>query len=396
MNTSAKQLLANARDIAPTLTAEAPKSEKSGRLTDTTVAALRDGGMFGLMVPKTLGGAEASPTEALEVIEALAYADGSAGWVTMAMGVCTGMAAGYLGEAGAKDIFNGRIPVICGQGATNGRAVVEGNGYRLTGKWSYGSGALHSDYLHSGAIVYENGAPKMKPNGEPLILTTLVPTREGKMLGNWDVLGLRATGSVDYAIESVFVPADHCHPPDSTDPARGGAFFRMGIIGMTALGHTGFTMGVGRRTLDELAAFARKRPPVRGHLPVLPDLDSFRQDYGDQEAKFRASRAFCMETWRDIEATLERGEKMSTRQITLLRLALNHITTVTADLVTYAYKTAGGMALRDSTLQRCFRDMHAGTQHFLTRSHVLSECGRELAGLAPGQHWTLLGLTDKH
>jgi alkylation response protein AidB-like acyl-CoA dehydrogenase len=216
------------------------------------------------------------------------------------------------------------------------------------------------------------------------------------MLGNWDVMGLRATGSVDYSLDNVFVPADHTHPADSTDPARGGGFFRMGIIGMTALGHTGFTMGLGRRCLDELAAFARKRPPARGHLPLLADLDSFRQDYGDQEAKFRASRAFVMETWRDIEATLDRGEKMSTRQITLLRLALNHITTVTADLVTFAYKTGGGMALRDSAIQRCFRDMHAGTQHFLTRSHVLAECGRELAGLAPGQEWTLLGLSDKH
>ena len=396
MTASPKELLAKARALAPTIMAEAPKNEAGGRLSDATVAALRSGDFFSLMIPKVFGGAEASPTEALEIIEALAYADASTGWVTMAAGVCTGMAAAYLGEAGAKEVFTdkGRIPVICGQGQANGRAEIEGNGYRLTGKWSYGSGVLHSDFLHSGAAVYEKGKPRLTPHGEPEILTFIVPTREAKMLGNWNVMGLRATGSVDYALENVFVPADHTHPADSTDPVRGGGFYRMGIIGMTSLGHTGFTMGVGRRLLDELAAFAQKRGPARGHLPALADNTSFREQFGHAEAEMRAARAFCMEAWRDVEAALDRGDKLSTRQITLLRLALNHITTVTAEVANFAYVTGGGAALRDSAIQRYFRDMYAGTQHFLTRSHVLAECGRELAGLAPGQEWTLLGLAD--
>ena len=391
----ANTLLTKARELAPAFMDEAAKNEQAGRLTDATMARLRDAGMFTMMIPKSLGGAEVSPVQALEIIEALCYADASTGWVTMAAGVCTGMAAAYMGNAGAKDVFDGRIPIICGQGQANGRAVVEGNGYRLTGKWSYGSGVLHSDYLHSGAVIVENGALRMRPGtNEPEMLTFIVPTREAKILGNWDVLGLRATGSVDYALDNVFVPADYTHLAESTDPMRGGSFYTIGIIGMTTIGHTGFAMGMGRRALDELAAFARKRPPARGHLPALADTDSFHADFGDAEAKYRASRALVLETWRDIEASLARGEKMNTRQITLLRLALNHITTVVADICTFAYREAGGMSLRNTALQRCLRDMYAGTQHFLTRSHVLRECGRELAGLAQGQEWSLLGLAD--
>src|SRR6187399_1207289 len=105
---------AKAREMAPLLKTEAAKSEAAGRLTDETIAALRGGDFFTLAIPKVLGGAEASPTEFLEVIEALSWADASTGWVTMAAGVCTGMAAGFLGEAGAREVFadKNRVPVI--------------------------------------------------------------------------------------------------------------------------------------------------------------------------------------------------------------------------------------------------------------------------------------------
>jgi len=153
---SAAELLARARELHPIIAAEGPRSEEAGRLTGETVAAMRGGAdLFSLLIPECFGGAEASTTDALRVIEAVSYADGSAGWVLMAAQCCTGMAAAYLGRDGAAEVFGKGIPIICGQGAANGKAVVDGNGYRLTGHWSYGSGVLHSDYTHSGAIVYE-------------------------------------------------------------------------------------------------------------------------------------------------------------------------------------------------------------------------------------------------
>jgi alkylation response protein AidB-like acyl-CoA dehydrogenase len=391
---SAAALLARARELHPIIAAEGPRSEEAGRLTGETVAAMRGGAdLFSLLIPECFGGAEASTTDALRVIEAVSYADGSTGWVLMAAQCCTGMAAAYLGRDGAAEVFGKGIPIICGQGAANGKAVVDGNGYRLTGHWSYGSGVLHSDYTHSGAIVYENCEPRPSPDGHgPEILTFIVPTREAEMKGNWDVMGLRATGSVDYAMTDVFVPAEFTHPPHASDPVQGGNTFSIGIIGMTALGHTGWIMGVGRRALDEVAAQARQHRPGRGHLPGLADSMTFHEAYGRAEARYRASRALIYETWGDIQANLDAGGKMTTRQTTLMRLALNHATSEIAEVVAWCYKTGGGTALRASALQRCFRDTYSGTQHFLTTDVFLRESGRELAGLAPGEHWTLLSL----
>jgi len=100
------------------------------------------------------------------------------------------------------------------------------------------------------------------------------------------------------------------------------------------------------------------------------------------------------ETWRDIESTLARNERLSTRQIALMRLALNHVTTVLAEVCTFAYKAGGGSALHGGALQRCFRDIYAGTQHRTTSPTVLRECGGELAGIAEGKEWAMIGLVD--
>ncbi len=389
-------LIDKVRDITPVLRAEADGNEAAGRLSDRTVAAMRDAGLLSFMMPSCFGGAEVGPVEAIEIIEALCYADASAGWVAMADQCCAGTAAAFLKPEAAREVFGkSAATVVAGQGAPNGRAEIDGDGYRLTGHWRYGSGTLHSSYIHTGAFVYENGKPKLGPDGAPIALTFIVPSAKAEFKGNWEVLGLRATGSVDYEFHDVYVPAAFTHVPETQVPLRGGNLYRLGILGMTQIGHTGFALGNTRRALDELAGFVRSRPGQRGHLPDLADSESFHEQFGANEAKFRAARALVFESWRDIEASLARGEGMGKRQITLIRLALNHVTNVAAEVCAYAYRTAGGVALRTSVIQRCFRDMHAGTQHFLVGPVILRECGKELAGLAEDKSWTLMGLADR-
>ncbi len=159
-------LLAKARALAPLLDAESPLSEAKGALTEATIAMLRGGDFFSLVVPECFGGAEADPVAALEVIEALSVADGCTGWVVMACTMCMGTAAAFLDDAAVREIFGaGRNPIIAGHGGPNGRAVVERGGFRLSGNWRYGSGIKHAEWVHSGAIVIEDGAPRLTASG---------------------------------------------------------------------------------------------------------------------------------------------------------------------------------------------------------------------------------------
>ncbi len=392
---TAAGLMVKARELAPLFSANATRNESAGMLVPETIAALKASGLFHMLIPRCFGGAEVDTVEALKLVEAVSHADGSTGWVLMATQICTGAAAAYLPPATAQELFGTETAIVAGQGGPNGRAFVEGDGYRLTGKWGYASGLKHATYIHTGAMVIENGSPRLIPGTkQPEYRTMIVPVSEARLDGNWNVLGLRATGSIDYTIDDVFVPDAFTHSPTETNPIQGGSFYRIGLLAMTSIGHSGFALGVGRHALDEVATLARAKSPRRGFLPPLGETDHFQEGYGEAEAKLRAARAFVYEAWGEVQATLDRGDAMTKRQMTLTRLALNHVTSAVADVCTFAYRMGGGVALRDSALQRCLRDMYAGTQHFLTTPTVLRECGKELAGLAEGKVWTLLGLID--
>jgi indole-3-acetate monooxygenase len=391
----ASSLVAKAQELNSFFIAQAERNEAQGSLTDEVFKTLSDNGFFGLWVPKCFGGSEASPIEGLEVIEALSYADGSTGWVVMAAQVATATAAAYLPSSAAEQIFGSPPAIIAGQGAPLGRADVVGKGFRLTGQWHYGSGLLHANYIHTGGIVYENDAPRMLPGTKlPEARIFIVPRKQARLLGNWDVLGLRATGSVDYALDGVYVPEEFTHLQSAAKPRQGGNLYKLGISGLGSICHTAFALGTGRRMLDELATLARAESGRPALLPQIGGGESFQEQFGLAEAKLRSSRAFAREVLEDIQSTLQRGGDITRRQFTLEKLALNYATSAIAEACTFAYRYAGGVAFRNGTMQRLFRDMNSGTAHITTGPNFLRECGKDLLGLAEGKVWGSRGFVD--
>jgi hypothetical protein len=100
------------------------------------------------------------------------------------------------------------------------------------------------------------------------------------------------------------------------------------------------------------------------------------------------------EAWSDVKQTLEKGERLSVRQHTIIRLAVANVTWSTHEVAAFVYKAAGTSALRAGTIQRLFRDMHAGTQHVTSAPPVYQAIGRDLVGLADGFKWRFLDLVD--
>jgi alkylation response protein AidB-like acyl-CoA dehydrogenase len=383
-------LLGRARDLAPFFDGHAAANEANGVLDDEVVETLRAEGLLGLWVPRALGGSELGAVESLEVIEEVSRAEASTGWVLMASALSIATGAVYLEDEAVSRVFAGdRLPIIAGQGsAPNGRATAEGDGFRLSGHWSYGSGVRHADYLHSAAIVHDGGAPRLNASGGPEVRILVTP-RDAAVFGdNWDVLGLRATASIDYSITSAFVPRAFTHVAATEEPRRGGHFYTLGIPAFATICHSGWALGAGRRMLEELGAYAQ----ARASRPGAPaNRESFYEDFAKAEAGYRAARALVYETWNGIQETLDRGDRLSTRQRTLAWLALNNATWTVSEVCMFAYTSAGGVALRQGAIQRLFRDVHAGTQHVTSGRPIMQQCGRELAGCAGGQVWLGLG-----
>jgi alkylation response protein AidB-like acyl-CoA dehydrogenase len=375
-------LIEAAHELQGLIDEQAPLADQQGELTEPVVEALHDAGIFGMWTPRELGGSELWPRASLQVLEQLSWADPSVCWVVMAASLATGTGGAYLADEAVAQLFAGdRVPVIAGQGTRPERANQADGGHVVNGRWNFASGIKHAGYIHTAALIEETGQVRI----------FVLPVEQATLIDNWDVLGLRATGSIDYTIEDVLVPEAYSHDVFTKEPVHGGDLYRMGIMNLAGICHSGWALGLGRRMLDELAANTRAKA---GRPGQTAGSDAFQANYGRAEAKLRAARALVFETWADVEETLARGESPSKRQETLIRLSLNHATWSVHEVVMFAYTSGGTTALRAGKMQQLFRDMHAGTQHITSAPTVLAAAGRELAGTHPDADWVALDLVD--
>jgi alkylation response protein AidB-like acyl-CoA dehydrogenase len=372
-----------AKQLLPLLDQYAAYADQEGRLAPEVVDALHRDRLLLMWTPKELGGFELDPLQSLDVLAIVSYGDASVGWVVMAANLAIGTGGSYLGASAASELFaGGKYPVIAGQGTRPGTATRVDGGYKLTGSWSFGSGLLHSTHTHSLGIITETGEVRI----------FVAPIEQASLkLDSWDVMGLRGTGSVDYTMEGAFVPEAYTHNAFTTEPMRGGAIFRAGILGFAEICHSGWAVGVGRRLLDELGALIVSKV---GRPGSLAGSDAFQEKYAKLEASYRAARALVYETWTDVTMTMTSSSPLSVRQHTMIRLALGHITQVLADVANGVYLLSGTTGLRRGPIERLVRDVHAGTQHITSAPVMWQSAGRELAGLARGKHWILLDLVD--
>jgi alkylation response protein AidB-like acyl-CoA dehydrogenase len=379
VNDATTNVLERAKRVGALARDNLERSEELGQLAPPVAEALHSEGLLGMWTPRSLrGGLELDPVTSLEVIETVSYGDPSAGWVLMAASLAIGTGGAYLKDEAVKELFSGpRLPVIAGQGTRPGTAIPTKGGFKLSGSWSFASGIKHGTHIHTLGLI----------DGTHEARIFVLPVDKAKLVDNWDVLGLRATGSIDYTTDNVFVPEAYTHMATTEEPLRGGSLYTLGIIGFAGMCHSGWACGIGRRVLDELAVVAAQRPG-------LADSASFQEQFANAEGVYRAARAFVYETWNDVRATLDRGAKPSVRQHSLIRLALAHATWSAHEAALFAYKAAGSQSLRAGTLQHLFRDMHAGTQHITSAPPVYAAIGRELAGLAKGKKWLFLNLVD--
>ena len=201
---TAAQYLARARALAPQLRARSAEIEASRRLPADVVEQLRSTGVFRMGFSRRWGGPELSSAEQTEVIEAISYGDASAGWCAM-IGMDTGLYASFLDEADVKEMYPSLDMITAGLLFPVGKAEIVPGGYRLSGRWQFGSGITHSDWVVSGAFLYRDGSPYPSKAAHDSRLF-LVPRSEVEVIDTWQTTGLAGSGSCDYAISDAFVP----------------------------------------------------------------------------------------------------------------------------------------------------------------------------------------------
>jgi indole-3-acetate monooxygenase len=357
--------------------------ERARNLPDPLVKALNDRGLFSLWLARALGGPQLDAVDFLRVIEQLSYADGSVGWCTMAAAAYSRL-SGCLEEGVARKIFEGGHTIVAGTINPTGKAIAVSGGFRVTGRWSYGSFIQHSSWTIGNSVIHDDNGPRRTAAGGPDIRLMIFPTSAAEIIDTWHVGGLRGTGSHDFQVTDVFVPEDYAVAPFTASPTQPGTLYQTPFITAFAITIAGVPLGIARAAIDAFIELAEAKTPM-GATVRLRDKPAAQADIGRADAMLRSARAFLFDATGTIWGAVAAGNPPSMKQRASARLAVAHAAAASAQTVDILYKAAGGTALYEhNLLERCFRDVHATTQHIATSAVNFELGGRVLLGLDPG------------
>ena len=381
--------LAMAKSIESIITAGATEAEQLRTLPPATVDALWHSGLMHWMNPREAGGQEPSLVEMLETWLELSRQDATVGWIGIANFPSAAFAAAFLDDDGFKEVFteNDNRITMGGQFAPNGMAEVVEGGYQLSGAWSFGSGTGHSQYVVGGFIPLRNGEMTFLENGMPEMLVAVMPRDQINFTDNWNVTGLKGTGSYDYNVQDTFVPEARVFPLFTREPKRGPDIFKLGVMPLTGAGHAAWALGVARSALDDIFQVAKEKTRM-GDESTLGNKLTFQRDLAHHEAMWRAANAGVFEAYSRVEAQILAGQELTPTMRADMRISATYATEAAKDIVTFAHLAAGTTAIREgSRLERAFRDMYTGSQHAFINEKTYTDSARILMGLiedAPG------------
>jgi alkylation response protein AidB-like acyl-CoA dehydrogenase len=375
---SAEEILARARAAAPLLRERSAEIERTRHLPEDVVRLVRDTGAFRVGLRRGWGGPELTFAQQAEVIESLSYGDPAAGWCAM-IGMDTWIYAGYLDEPVVKEMLTDPDAITAGLIFPSGRADRVPGGYRVTGRWPFGSGVTHADWVVGGCVVHSDGEPEPGPDGAPVNWRLIMArAEEFETVDTWHTTGLAGSGSMDYRAVDLFVPEERSF--DFTDPHGSGPLAAPDAF----LGNVpGVPLGVARAALDHVRELAADRVE-RGTDTAWKDSYRVQTAIGEAEMELSAARYAVYGTLDDLWNRLTSGTPPTHEQQVSAALARVNAFRTARSIVTRLADLVGTASIyRTSPLDRWLRDTHTMCQHILAQDQIVQSAGAHLLGGTP-------------
>ena len=378
----AERRLEYVRILAPLVEAERQSLDTKRELSPSLLDALITGGLFRLWLPRRLGGAELDPISGLRVIAAVAALDGSVGWNVM-VAAAYGIFAGRLSARAAARIFGDRRAAVAGHLAPFGKAEVIKGGYLATGRWPFGSGGKHATWFLARCRVHKNGRARRGPTGRPETRLLFVPAGECRIHDTWHVSGLRGTGSHDYSMKNVSVPAEYSIDILADRPTRPERLYAFPAIPFVEAAVAAVPIGIARAALDAFTELAKTQRAYRSRRPLRVDPTAQRE-LGRAVLHVRSAEALLFTAVDDMWRTVKARRRPTLEQRAQLRMGCVNAGVSAAEAVDIVYRLGGSASIFEGNrIERCFRDVHTATQHGALAPRTLEVVGRVLLGLDP-------------
>jgi len=383
---STNDIVTAAHALAPLVQESLPTMETERRLPIPLVIALRELGAFRLAVPRAYGGLELDPMTQVRVVEELSRLDGSVGWCAMVSSAGS-FASAFLTPAVAQRLCSSRDFSLAGQVVPVGRAELVDGGYRVTGRYRFGSGCQHASMIVGGCVVFKDGKPRELAPGRPETRVMIFPPSACTILDTWHTTGLLGTGSHDFLVEDLFVPFEEswsfAERPHCSD-----TLYRFPPLFLVT--HAGVPLGMARAAIDALVTLAGGKelnpdPHKLFGTRLLRDESRIHEAIAVAEGALAAARGFVYSNLTELWETLSRGEKPTPRQRALYRIMLIDAHKVAKDVISTMYDLAATSAIyRSHPLDRIMRDILTANQHGVVHPKMYRPAGRLLLGLDAG------------
>ena len=381
--------LARVRELAPALAAAGNEIDRRRELPPAIVDALVERGLFRLLLPRSLGGAELLPAHYVPIVEALAEIDASTAWCINQNSGCS-MTSAYLAPDIAREIFGGPRGILA-WGPGPGEARIAPGGYRVTASWAFASGSHHASWLGCHVpLVEAGGKPLLTGDGAPVVRTMLFPKSATEFTDIWHTIGLRGTGSDQYSVKDLFVPEGYSVDVLSRRAMAAreeGLLYRFSSLTLYAAGFAGVALGIARSTLTHFIEPARDKIP-RGARNTLRNNNVIQSEVARSQARLSSARNWLLHSLDDItKAVAERGHLTLDERMTI-RLASTFAIHTALEVVDTLYQAAGATAIfNDNPFERRFRDVHSVAQQLQGRQQHFETVGQYLMGLEADTGW---------
>lgn len=347
---------------------------EQGYVPKDYIALLKKAGVFRVSVPEEFGGTPVPPAEFMKMVERISAVDPATGWVAS-----FGSALGYFASLpveSQRKIYSESFDIAFAAGMFPmfEAEKVEG-GYICSGEWQFASGCKGADLLGMGLRGGE------ETGGKPL--TALVDPAKVKIVDNWDVAGMKATGSHNVVADRIFVP-DEMTFVRGGEPTINEPITRYPVLAYAAQVLAVVTLGAARGALDYVTKVGAGNTSITGG-PAKGNRPAYKSGLAKAEAKLRSAQAFFYGTTEDVWAKAVAGEAITDEDKALLRLASTEAAHTGREVVLSAFNLAGtGAIYSQHPMQRYLRDGLVPAQHAMLQEHTYEASGALLMGLEPG------------
>jgi len=386
----AQSLVRAAAALRPVLRRYQEQIEHEQRLPPDLVAQLHAAGFYRMVIPSALGGLQVDPLTYLRVVERLAEGSGSVGWNIANNGIGQLVTLG-LPDAGVHEIHGQGPSVIAGTAVQGGgQAVPVEGGYRVSGRWTFGSGCQEAAWMLGSFQILDAGTPRCGPDGGALFWRGLFPRAEAEIIpGSWDVAGLRGTGSFDWTVKDVFLPERrtmvHAGAPLDNQWARWpGITYALPTQCWVGPHHCAVITGIARAGIDALIALAGEKTP-RGRTGMLCESPQVQEAVGRADAILNAGRVYRGTMIAELWNTVAAGQETTLEQRARCRLASTYAADSAREAMDLVYRHGGSTSFKcGSRLAECWRDLHVVGQTVTLAPEWYPIGGRVYLGMDAG------------